>query len=365
MNPARRPTDIEAALLYDGELPVFDGDDVVDVLNRAFGDEIAFAFGTHMGSETFTVCGGPFIVMVSRNPNPLGLAGFAAALDAPVTAFLAPDARDAVARHRANVFVTVSVGAPGFTAALAESGLAELLDDVVPEPSLETFGMAQRVCRMIVAWLVGPHFERRAPSLVHWCQSNMLMVPVTYVQVIQRPEAALLVHPHLYSPPPPPGEKRRVGIVTFGAAHLLGREITVTPTTLPLDDVVDRLAQVVETLWKHYSIAMIADGDTIGDGETEERIRVRHLPPRPGHPKGLIGLTFEVGPDDRDGLPPMPDPFLDSGADEPVELDMDNPTDRLIAEALERRRREDEREPEIVGAEASEPTKKGFGRRGR
>ena len=372
MNTARRPTDIEAALLYDGELPVFDGDDLVDVLNRMFDSEIAFAFGTHVGPETFTVCGGPFTVMVSRNPSPLGPSGFQSALDSPAMSVLAPNAADVVARHRSYVFVTVTTAVPGFMQALAESGMTELLDDLIPEPTLEVFGMGQSICRTIVSWLLGAPFERRSPSLVHWCQSDLLMAPQTFMEMGEQVEAMLLVHPRFYSPSTPSGERRRIGIVTFGAAHLIGREVMVTPTALDIDVVVIRLANLVEWLWKDYDLTMIADGDTIGDGESEERIRVRHLPPRPGHPKGLIGLTFEVGPDDRDGPPPIPEPDLDSDLDSdvdsdpdaPVELDMDNPTDRLIAEALERRRLEAEKEPEMVGTEASGPAKKGFGRRG-
>ena len=351
-----RPSDIETAILYEGEPPTFAIEDLCTALSIAFRKEgMRFAPGADFGPNTMLVHAEGFFVTLTRNAAPLGPEGFAATLTSPLTGFLAPDAEGAIARHRSNICITAAFGPPLLRGLAAERGLA----DALPPVTAEQFRLAQRIGRAATSWILrAERFAAHPPSLVHWCQSNVLATPDNFMELASRyPEAGLLYHPCLIHGEPTSDGRETFGLETVGATNLIGREVVVDPAPVPLDHLVERVASTIDYMWTHRDGAPIPHDECIGaEKDATERIRVRHLPPSDGHPHGRLRLTFEFRPEDRDGGEggdgaPQPAPGPNAGIErgtlredrEEASLNPNDPVDRMILDALERRREEDER----------------------
>lgn len=354
-----RPSDIETAILYDGPPPAFTIEDLCTTLSIAFRKEgMRFAPGADLGPETMMVHADGFFVALSHGHAPLGPDGFAATLTSPLTGFLAPDAAATIARHRGTICITAAFGPPLLRGLAAERGLAGALPPITDEQ----FRTTQRIARMAVSWILkAKRFAEQPATLVHWCPSNVLATPESFTRLVaEYPEAALLYHPCLVRGEPTADGRDTFGLETVGATNLIGREIVVDPAPVSLDHLVERVASAVEYMWTHRGGEPIPHDECIGaEKVATERIRVRHLPPSNGHPNGRLRLTFEFrpqdryGPDDGNG-PTEPDPTPTPRRepareplrddDEAAALNPDDPVDRMILDALKRRREEDARQ---------------------
>ncbi|WP_298822635.1 DUF4261 domain-containing protein [uncultured Roseibium sp.] len=125
---------------------------------------------------------------------------------------------------------------------------------------------------------------------VYWASGQLMVAPEGWQQAVQTVRGkGLPVEDwiNLFWVQEDPG---KVGAVTEGARAFLGMEIEFSPALLPPADIADRLFGVMRYLLVHG--AVLKDGDTIGQSETEA-IRVRFKERGRQFEGSVIELTFE------------------------------------------------------------------------
>jgi hypothetical protein len=117
------------------------------------------------------------------------------------------------------------------------------------------------------------------------------MKPEMYEHFSRQPfPTALFVHPNLFSSRAVINGTQVIGLKTFGAAHLIGKEIVFNEAPVPLAWMYQRTCNFVD-------MARAKNGQLISDGETfgatrDEVIKVRHCNSSAEYVRGTIELTL-------------------------------------------------------------------------
>lgn len=205
--------------------------------------------------------------------EPANMALFQQALASTVTGIMCPDIRERLTANRAHVLVTVSHGvmgnAPDVTRMLTELGMP------MEGHSLPQFCRRLDACA-VIARLVCDEAE---PQVVHWTQSNQLIPGEKFEDYACAPAPGPLhIHPYLFGNSAGAGGDPEVGILTFGARHFIGREISIEPGSLPW-------AAHYQTMLAFLNVAttdngyVIPHGDTFGPEDRSLSYRVLHCEP--------------------------------------------------------------------------------------
>lgn len=200
-------------------------------------------------------------IAVQHNKRPLPPDALREASNSSYTRAMIPDTLDRIAGHRSYVHVTLSSGNLDLMRGKARAA----------EPTLGDFTTAVNLAVILAMKIMA----LRVPDLVHWGQSNQLVLPRHLDAACDMATCyPLLIHPLFFSEDRSPGEISSVGFRTLGARDLLGQEIELRevripfPVTLELVFVFVGLCEVRGRL--------LADGETFGD-DAKLRVRVRHV----------------------------------------------------------------------------------------
>lgn len=326
--PATRPSKIESALLYQDFATVAPVGILKHLNSGLEAAKIAFDPVEISPDDTFALfAGNGFHVMISQTRSPLDIEGFGTTLTSPYTQMTFPGADEAVHRHRSRIFITVGSGLPKPDRPKRDQ------DSPPPEPG-ESQGDFERklmICRLLTNTMV----LHNKPIAIHWCQSDQLMKPEMYEHFANEAfPTPLFVHPAMFSSREVINGTEVIGLRTYGAAHLIGREIVFNEAPVPFEWLYTRACNFVDMARQSGSV--IPHGESFGASD-EEIIRVRHRPKSEKDPNGAIELTLERCDEHNFVLeqPTDVEPAQTEDAGEVV-LNLNDPIDRAIAE----RRRE-------------------------
>lgn len=288
--------EIDCALLFDHFYPPVDVGSVLAFLNASF-PEAAFELALGGPEERFFLLrgNGPAFILVSQNRTPLPPEGFRRALHSPFQQILAPSIDRAVAEHTSHLFVTVSHKLPP----------ADLVNPAL-KVSTQPAALVERkimICQALAHYLSAP-LEANA---IHWCQSNLILPPDMFSAFVADTvfPSPLHIHPHLFSSGEGGNGRRTIGFTTFGARHVIGREIRFSECPADLRWMLGRTVNFVQ-LARLDGYRLILDGDSFG-ASAEEVIRVRYVT-ADDDDVPLIELTAEKCPEQGIGIAPPPSP---------------------------------------------------------
>lgn len=208
--------------------------------------------------------------------QPANMEVFQKSLASTVTGLLCPDIRQRLMGTRSHVLVTVSHGVMG-PALESSPDFKQLLGDLMP---LEGHSLPQFRRRLEASATIARLVCNEAmPQVVHWTQSNQLIPGEKFEVYANVPSPGPLhVHPYLFGNRAGAGGGPEVGVLTFGARHFIGREISIEPGALPwtahFETILDFLN--VATTDNGY---VIPHGDTFGPEDRSLSYRVLHCEP--------------------------------------------------------------------------------------
>jgi hypothetical protein len=266
------PNALQVALLYDSAAAID-----LKALQAAFLQSESNAPGYQYnvveadGRRYFRCFGGreqDVMVFVEWVDRPTARANFNTALGSVFNKISAPDAAALIDRHRGLLLINVHHGAMPqsgeIQALLAKMGMGQA------GQSLPQYQERLRVMGLLAAMAS----EIRKPTLSHWTHTDVLAGP----QAIKHYDASpnpLNVHPMPYRGPGTTQDQGIAGLVTFGAAAFIEREIRVRPTAVPWGDAYQHVLGFI-ALALHKNGYVIPDGDTFGDEDHSFSYRVHH-----------------------------------------------------------------------------------------
>ncbi len=266
------PNALQVALLYDSA-------DAIDLnaLQAAFLKSESNVPGYQYnvveadGRSHFRCFGGresDVMVFVEWVDRPTARANFNTALSSVFNQIGVPDAAALIDRHRGLLLINVHHGAMTqsgeIQALLAKMGMGQ------EGQSLPQYQERLRVMGLLAAMAT----EISKPTLSHWTHTDVLALP----QAIQHYSAGpnpLNVHPLPFRGPGTTQEEGIAGLVTFGAAAFIGREIRVRPSEVPWGETYQHALGFI-ALALHTNGYVIPDGDTFGDESHSFCYRVHH-----------------------------------------------------------------------------------------
>ena len=267
------PNEIQAALLFDrrvGELEA-----IVRDFARVEEARTGAKFNVPEAKPGvfYRLYGGDeLMITLEYVDGPANVGVFQQTLASPITGILCPDIRQRLTTNRSHILINVSHGVLGNSPEIMQ--MLQQIDYPMPGNSLAQFRRRLEVCALISRIAC----DRVPAQAVHWTQSNQLIAGEKFEDCARlETPSPLHVHPYLFGGGESEDGKARISILTFGARHFIGREITIEPSELPW-------AANYETILSFLRIATIQNGYIIPDGDTfgpEDRslsYRVLHRP---------------------------------------------------------------------------------------
>jgi hypothetical protein len=208
-----------------------------------------------------------FVEWVNR---PGARAYFNMALSSGFNQIGVPDAAALIDRHRGMLLINVHHGA------ISQSREVQtLLAQMGIGPAGHSLPQYQERLR-VMGLLAAMATEISKPTLSHWTHTDVLARPQAIKNLMCDPRPnPLHVHPLPFRGPGTTQQQGIAGLVTFGAAAFIGREIRVRPTEVPWGKAYEHaLAFIALAILKNGYI--IPDGDTFGDDSYSFSYRVHH-----------------------------------------------------------------------------------------
>ncbi len=266
------PSTLQVALLYDSAAAID-----ISALQAAFLKSELNEFGYQYnvveadGRTYFRCFGGresDVMVFVEWVDRPTARANFNTALNSVFNRIGAPDAAALIDRHRGLLLINVHHGA------MPQTGeIQALLAQVGMGPAGQSLPQYQERLR-VMGLLAAMATEISKPTLSHWTHTDVLAKPQAIKHYSSSPNP-LNVHPMPYRGPGTTQDEGIAGLVTFGAAAFIGREIRVRPTAVPWGDAYEHALGFI-ALAMHKDGYVIPDGDTFGDESHTFSYRVHH-----------------------------------------------------------------------------------------
>jgi hypothetical protein len=266
------PNALQVALLYDSAKAI----DLI-ALQAAFLKSEANALGYRYnvveadGRTYFRCFGGresDVMVFVEWVDRPTARANFNTALSSVFNHISMPDAAALIDRHRGLLLINVHHGAMPqsgeIQALLAQMGMGQA------GQSPPQYQERLRVMGLLAAMAA----EISKPTLSHWTHTDILAGPQAIKHYSASPNP-VNVHPMPFRGPGTTQDQGIAGLVTFGAAAYIGREIRVRPTEVPWSDAYEHALGFIAVAM-HKDGYVIPDGDTFGDESHSFCYRVHH-----------------------------------------------------------------------------------------
>ena len=262
---------IEATLLYPAP-PRLAGASLLDAVNaglQPFG--LWFWDVPAAPGEALALSNGAMRVALRPVEHPLPGAEIAAALGGSYTRLRPNDYAGRVAAHKAAVRLDVCD-----------------VRDARPEP------IPEATMVVVAHAVVAAAKSAQPPLVIHWRQSDMLVLPeeVPPLRGIGFP-ASLVTRPEIVDAGRDSGGRLRLGVTAALSERYFGKTVTVEPTAHPLDEV---LSLIDFCLLKRLAgEELLTDGATLGlPGPVE--VTVRHRAASADHPAGSIALSLRAAP---------------------------------------------------------------------
>jgi hypothetical protein len=214
------------------------------------------------------------MILVEWVGRPTARANFNAALSSVFNRITAPDAAALIDRHRGLLLINVHHGA--HHGAMPPSGEVQTLMAQMgmsqAAPSLPQYQERLRVMGLLAAMAT----DISKPTLSHWTHTDVLARPQAIKDLMcDASPHPLHVHPFPFRGPGTTQDQGIAGVVTFGAAAFIGREIRVRPTQVPWVEAYQHALTFI-AMAMHENGYLIPDGDTIGDASQSYCYRVHH-----------------------------------------------------------------------------------------
>lgn len=286
------PTKLEAALLYD-HVTTVDLDRVLARFNAAIADSgVAFGAGASLGGgQTRIFNYGDFYFIISQNPEPLGPEGFRGALSSSFVHMMMADAVAAVSEHRANLFISFSLGLP-MPNEIAASGpqMKSLLDMMTPPATTQDHKLFMLLARFLMI-MMREICNQDCPRAVHWIQSDQLFIgEIARKLCDDNGLLNLMYRPDINSGHDIHGQQV-LSLTTRGARHLIGCEVDFQAAPMDLETILMLANAFIRMSFQ----GIIPDGDTFG---TEDlRVKVHYGADRSLPGGGLVRLVLEYRKD--------------------------------------------------------------------
>ena len=266
------PNALQVALLYDSADPID-----LKALQAGFLKSELNASGYQYnvieadGRTHFRCFGGresDVMVFVEWVDRPAARANFNTALGSVFNQIGVPGAAALIDRHRGLLLINVHHGAMPqsgeIQSLLAEMGIGQA------GQSLPQYQERLRVMGLLAAMAT----EISKPTLSHWTHTDVLALPHAIKHFSAGPNP-LNVHPMPFRGPGTTQDQGIAGLVTFGAAAFIGREMRVRPTAVPWGEAYEHALAFI-ALAMHKNGYVIPDGDTFGDESHNFSYRVHH-----------------------------------------------------------------------------------------
>lgn len=210
------------------------------------------------------------MVFVEWLDRPAVRANFNTALSSVFNQIGVPDAAALIDRHRGVLLINVHHGAmgqsPEIQKLLAQIGVGQA------GQSLPQYQERLRVMGLLAAMAT----EFSKPTLSHWTHTDVLARPQAIKNFMcDTSPNPLHVHPLPFRGPGTTQDQGIAGLVTFGAAAFVGREIRVRPTEVPWGEAYQHALGFI-ALAIHKNGYVIPDGDTFSDDSNSFCYRVHH-----------------------------------------------------------------------------------------
>jgi hypothetical protein len=267
------PNHLQVVLLYDSadaiDLNALQAAFLKSELNAGYTYNVVEANG-----RTFFRCFGgrdsQVMVIVEWVDRPGERAKFDWALSCVFNQISAPDAAALIERHRGLLLINVHHGALSQShevqTLLAQMGVGQA------GQSLPQYQERLRVMGLLAAMAT----QISKPTLSHWTHTDLLARPHAIKDFMCDTDPnPLHVYPLPFRGPGTTQEEGIAGLVTFGAAAFIGREIRVRPTEVPWNEAYHHaLCFICLAIRKNGYV--IADGDTFSDDSESFCYRVHH-----------------------------------------------------------------------------------------
>ena len=210
------------------------------------------------------------MVFVEWLDKPAVRADFNTALGSVFNQLSVPDAAALIERHRGVLLINVHHGAMSQSrevqSLLARVGVGQA------GQSLPQYQERLRVMGLLAAMAT----EISKPTLSHWTHIDVLAKPQAIKNfMVDAGPTPLHVHALPFRGPGTTQDQGIAGLVTFGAAAFVGREIRVRPTEVPWGEAYQHALGFI-TLAIRKNGYVIPDGDTFRDEENSFCYRVHH-----------------------------------------------------------------------------------------
>jgi hypothetical protein len=268
------PNEIQAALLFDQPFRALD--EVVrsfQRLEQMQGREPFHVPEANPGAFCRLFGQDDLMLTLEYLAQPADMGVFQQPLASAITGMLCPDIRQRLTGNRSHVLVTVAHGVTGNAPEVAQI-MAEI-GRPMEGHSLPQFCRRLDACATIARLAC----DEMMPQVVHWTQSNQLIAGENFERCASVPAPGPLhIHPYLFGDSTGAGGNHEVGVLTFGARHFIGREISVDPGALPW-------TAHFETILAFLKVAttdngyVIPHGDTFGPEDRSASYRVLHCEP--------------------------------------------------------------------------------------
>jgi len=268
------PNALQVALLYDSADPID-----LNALQSAFLKSELNASGykynvVEADGRTYFRCFGgresDVMIFVEWVDKPTARANFNTALSSVFNQISMPDAAALIDRHRGLLLINVHHGAMPqsreIQTLLAQMGVGQA------GQSLPQYQERLRVMGLLAAMAT----DISKPTLSHWTHTDVLARPQAIKDFMWDASPNLLhVHPMPFRGPGTTQDQGIAGVVTFGAAAYIRREIRVRPTEVPWIEAYQHALGFI-SLAIHKDGYVIPDGDTFGDDSDSFCYRVHH-----------------------------------------------------------------------------------------
>lgn len=208
-----------------------------------------------------------FVEWVDR---PAVRANFDTALGSVFNQIGVPDAGALIDRHRGLLLINVQHGA------MPQSREVQTL---LAQMGIGQAGQSLPQCQewlRVMGLLAAMATEISKPTLSHWTHTDVLARPQAIKDLMcDAGPNPLHVHPLPFRGPGTTQDQGIAGLVTFGAAAFIGREIRVRPTVVSWDQAYLHALGFI-ALAIHKNGYVVSDGDTFGDDSNSFCYRVHH-----------------------------------------------------------------------------------------
>jgi hypothetical protein len=264
---------VDCAILHERHQPM-DGRrlfDAISVLAAKYGLGARCNLTVTSTEKDIHVLVGDHRILVSQNAKPLGPDGFRMALTSPFTGMIFPGAREAVARHQANTFVTVGKGPIGVPEDVLYSTLGKVMAEEWAFTTSEEASAAMALCRDLTDVVI----KGNPASAIHWCVSDNLVPQAYFERAVAASDLTLLaIRPYLTSSAGRLGEGLPVGVTANGSQWLLGKMVAIDEAPVPVPWLLSTLNGFINLCLIRSSL--IADKDTFSVEEQDWQIGVFH-----------------------------------------------------------------------------------------